>query len=90
MYGLPKIHKDGIPLRPIVLAIAKKLARILSPLAGRTESYLKNLSEFAQRVREIDTRRGEMMVSFDVVSLFTKVSVDDALQAIFILLTQDE
>ena len=41
-------------------------------------------------MREIDTRRGEMMVRFDVVSLFKKVPVDDPLQAIFILLTQDE
>ena len=45
MYGLPKLRKDGIPLRPIVSAIgsptyrlAKKLAGILSPLAGRTDS----------------------------------------------------
>ena len=48
---------------------------------------MKNLSEFTQPVREIDTQ--EMMISFDVVSLFTKVTVDDALQAIFTLLTQD-
>ena len=63
MYGLPKIHKDGIPLRPTVSAIgsptyrlAKKLAGILSPLAGRTDTYMKNSSEFAQRIREIETR----------------------------------
>ena len=37
-YGLPKIHKDGIPLRPIVSSrgsityeVAKELARILKP-----------------------------------------------------------
>ena len=40
-YGLPKIHKDGIPLRPIVSSrgsisyeVAKELARILKPLVG--------------------------------------------------------
>ena len=38
-YGLPKIHKSGIPLRPIISSIgtvtyntAKELARILKPL----------------------------------------------------------
>ena len=37
-YGLPKIHKEGIPLRPIVSSIgaasyetAKELAKILNP-----------------------------------------------------------
>ena len=40
-YGLPKIHKDGIPLRPIVSSrgsisygVAKEIARILKPLVG--------------------------------------------------------
>ena len=40
-YGLPKIHKDGIPLRPIVSSrgsisyeVAKELAKILKPLVG--------------------------------------------------------
>ena len=37
-YGLPKVHKDGMPLRPIISSIgsvtyktAKQLARILNP-----------------------------------------------------------
>ena len=42
-YGLPKIHKAGVPLRPLVSSrgsvsygTTKELARILKPLAGRT------------------------------------------------------
>ena len=41
-YGLPKIHKVGMPLRPIVSSIgrvtyqtSKELARILKPLVGK-------------------------------------------------------
>ena len=40
MYGLPKTHKQNVPLRPIISSIgtfsyktAKYLAQILSPLA---------------------------------------------------------
>ena len=42
-YGLPKLHKEGMPLRPIVSSIwevsyetSKQLARILKPLIGRS------------------------------------------------------
>ena len=55
MYGLPKIHKESVPLRPIVSRIgsstyrlAKELARILSPLIGYTESFVKNSLHFVQ------------------------------------------
>ena len=40
-YGIPKIHKRDVPLRPIVSSrgstnyeVAKELARILRPLVG--------------------------------------------------------
>ena len=96
IYGLPKIHKDNTPLRPIVSAIgsptyllAKMLAGILTPLAGSTNSFVKNSPEFAQ-VRNIDLQQDETLVSFDVVSLFTRVPIDDALQAISSHLTQDD
>ena len=41
IYGLPKIHKDGVPLRPIASCInspsymlSKHIAQLLSPLTG--------------------------------------------------------
>ena len=45
--GLPKIHKDGIPMHPIVSAgaihrLAKELVHILSPLAGHNGYTVKN------------------------------------------------
>ena len=57
-YGLPKVHKEGTPLRPIISSIgsptyrlAKELARILSPLTGNTTSTVKNSSHFVQQLR---------------------------------------
>ena len=53
IYGLPKIHKDGVPLRPIVNTIgsptyelAKFVAKWLGPLIGHTESFIKDPSDF--------------------------------------------
>ena len=97
IYGLPKIHKEGIPLRPIVSAIgsptyrlAKKLAKILSPLAGKTSSFIKNSTDFANRIKQTTIQSSDTMVSLDVMSLFTKVPIADALATISNLLSQDE
>ncbi len=53
MYGLPKIHKDNVLLRPIISTIgsatydlAKYLAKIISPLVGQTSSNVKNSAHF--------------------------------------------
>ena len=94
IYGLPKVHKENIPLRPIVSAfglptyrLAKELARILTPLAGGTETKVKNSTEFVRRIKEMEPQVGEIIVSFDVVSLFTKVPIQEAIQAIHSRLT---
>ena len=46
-YGLPKIHKPDVPLRPIVASqgsptctLAKYLAEILKPLAGKSKHHV--------------------------------------------------
>ena len=54
-YGLPKIHKEGKPLRPIVSSIgaasyevAKELANILKPLVGKSMYHIHNTQDFIQ------------------------------------------
>ena len=59
VHKLSKIHKPGIPLRPIVsfvnsptYAISGYLARILSPVVGNTDYTVKNSWEIADFIRD--------------------------------------
>ena len=84
-YGQPKIHKENIPLHPIVSAcgsvtyeVAKLLAQTLQPLCGNTVHHVKNSTDFASSVLNTRVTRNEVMASFDVVSLFTRQLVTTA------------
>jgi hypothetical protein len=84
-YGLPKIHKPNVPLRPIVAsigsptyALAKYLAEILKPVVGKTEHHVVNSKEFVTKMEHIRLGKNDILVSFDVVSLFTNVPVEEA------------
>ena len=85
IYGLPKIHKPGTPLRPIVSCVSsfaydlsKHLAGILSPMTGKTSNTVPNSTAFAEFVRGQRIGSHETLVSFDVESLFTNVPIDGA------------
>jgi len=58
IYGLPKIHKEGAPLRPIVNTIgyptydlAKDVAKILRPLVGNIDSFIKDSHDFVNLIK---------------------------------------
>ena len=74
------MHKPGVPLRPIVSFIQspsyQHLSRFLSPLIGNTDSHVRNSSEFASFIRSKSLQPNEVLVSFDVVSLFTNIPVE--------------
>ena len=85
-YGLPKMHKEGIPFRPIVSSIgsisyetAKELSRILKPLVGKTSYHVKNTKEFIQSIKGIKLKTDECLVSYDVEALFTSVPMQPAI-----------
>ena len=67
-YGLPKIHKTGTPLMPIVSSIgsltyqfAKELAYIIKPLVGHSHHHLKNTQHFIQQLQGKKLEPGEVI-----------------------------
>ncbi|XP_064478913.1 uncharacterized protein LOC135392149 [Ornithodoros turicata] len=80
LYGLPKIHKPDCPLRPIVSFIgsptynlSKHLVNLITPVTGRNGLTLSNSKEFVRLIQDQVVDDNDIMVSFDVVSLFTNV-----------------
>ncbi|XP_011864941.1 PREDICTED: uncharacterized protein LOC105560403, partial [Vollenhovia emeryi] len=89
LYGLPKIHKESVPLRPIVSNIggptyqlARYLTKPLQKLTGLNDSHIRNSIDFVNRITKIKTEPNDILVNFDVVSLFTNVPVQDTLDII--------
>ena len=98
-HAIPKIHKDNIPLRPIVSNIgsvnrplSKWISKYTSPYIGTfSPSHIRNSLEFTSKLSElsgeVDVTRLKM-VSFDVASLFTNVPVEEVLD--FLVRKSDE
>ena len=84
-YGIPKIHKAGVPLRPIVSSrrsvsynTAKELARILKP----STYSVHNTKDFVDQIKDIKLLPDECIISYDVKALFTSVPIEPAIKII--------
>lgn len=89
IYFLPKIHKDNVPLRPIVSCVgsstynlSKFLANLLTNAFVKDEYYVKNSFQFLQSITNIVLPEGYILVSLDVISLFTNVPIDLVVECI--------
>ena len=96
-YGLPKVHKSGMPLRPIVSSIgsvtyetSKELSRILKSLVGRSPHHVQNNQEFLKQLGDIKLGPDDIIMSYDVKVLFTSVPIRPALKIIQKLLEEDQ
>ncbi|BHF75758.1 hypothetical protein SprV_0501885500 [Sparganum proliferum] len=92
-YGLPKVHKDGAPLRPIVslkgtprYGLAKWLFRRLKFLTAESDTTVSSSAQFLEKLKGVSLHPNEVMVSFDVASLFTSIPQDLAIETIELLL----
>ena len=71
-------------------ALAKEMARILSPLTGSSNSYIKNSEHFAKKIDNISLNSCDLIVSFDVKNLFTNVPINEVMSRVQVLLDADE
>jgi len=84
LYGLPKVHKLNILLRPMLVPYSP---RQLIPLPStntirKSESHITNSTDFIQKNKKNPTTPYiDLLISFDV-SFFTQVPIKDTLNII--------
>lgn len=86
LYGLPKVHKVGLPLRPVLdmynspyHKTAKWLVQILEPLHKLVvNKSVKDVFDFISKIEHMNLS-GKRMISLDVASLFTNVPLTETI-----------
>ena len=69
--------------------ISKFLSKIIKPLMTN-HFRVKNSIDFIDRIKDVVIEKDDILVLFDVVSLFTSVPVDCAIKCMFDLLMDDD
>jgi len=79
-YGLPKVHKPDCPFKIIVSSLdsslynlATFLHKILIKNIPVTDSHLNNSFDLVQKLKDIQVADDYILISLDVVSLFTNI-----------------
>jgi len=88
-YGLPKIHKENLSFRIIVSSIntalykiGSLLQKIISDCVPKPSSHVNNSFELYRRLSGLKLASSESVFSLDVVSLFTNIPLNLALDSI--------
>ncbi|KAK4887009.1 hypothetical protein RN001_003280 [Aquatica leii] len=85
LYGLPKLHKPGIPIRPVVSfpnSPVSKLAPWLNSIIRTHTNFnnkyaITNSCDLVQKIINIPFPSSSILVSFDVVNLFPSIPPDE-------------
>ena len=92
-YGLPKDHKEGVPLRPVISAcggptektscllerVLKQLLKFVPTHLWDTRDFLSRLSKHSQ---EHSIPKGSIFFSTDVVNLYGSIPISEAIDAV--------
>ena len=101
MYGIPKLHKAGVPLRPILSMtnapqheMAKWLAEVLRPVVNKYSRHtIKDTFEFCRNIEEFQSQNDTssmFMCSFDISSLFTCIPLEKTIEICLDALYREE
>ena len=101
MYGVPKVHKPEVPLRPILSmsnapqhAMAKWLMEILNPVVNKfAEHTIRDTFEFCDNIEHFQGEHDStstFMCSFDIESLFTNIPLTETINICLDTLYRDD
>lgn len=85
LYGLPKLHKPSIPIRPVVsftnaptYKLAQKANTIFKNVTNfKSKFCIKNSLNLVNKIINVKVPLNSKLVSFDVKSLFTSIPILD-------------
>ena len=76
------IYKPGVPICPIVpyngsplYSLNKYIVDILKKFVKNKNSNTRNFTVFSKYIRNVSIEYGEIMVSFDVISLYNSIPI---------------
>ncbi|XP_044760166.1 uncharacterized protein LOC123317626 [Coccinella septempunctata] len=90
LYGLPKIHKLNVPIRPVVsfvntpvYTLSKFMLSVLKRLCSfEPEFTVKNSLCLVEKLRDLRPGTDCLMISFDVTNLFTCTPKDESVKIV--------
>ena len=88
-YTLPKIHKINNPGQPIVNRIGSITEKIsayvdenIKHLSKLVPSYIKDTGHFLNIIKDIHIEEKDLLVTVDVLSLYTNIKHEDGIEAL--------
>ena len=78
-YGQPKIQKPAVSIRPIASYSGSQLYSLNKYTANILKVHAKNSTTFSNYIRNVPIEDDEIIVSFDVTSLYMNIPIIDKL-----------
>lgn len=86
----PKIHKDNMPIRPIINyrdAPAYKISKFMNTYINNNYIYtnnrsIKNSTDFAKHIHNINIKSNYEMISLDIVNMYANIPIDETITLI--------
>ena len=89
-YLLPKIHKKGVPGRPICSSVNHPTSRIsklvdehIKEYVPKTNSYIRDTQDFINKIKSLgQIPEGALLCTLDVSSLYTNIPNEEGIAAV--------
>ena len=97
VYALIKVHKPNCPARLIcpyfqhpLSKLAKYLSDLISPTIRKSQFSIRDSAQFSKDVQAVNLTRNDIMISLDIVNLFTNIPITETIEIIKNNLTNDK